>query len=315
MENPLVSIITPSLNQDRYIGDTMMSVKRQTYPRIEHIIVDGGSTDSTLEEIERLQDACDVRWFSEPDTGMYDAINKGLRMARGEILAYLNADDRYLPWTIATVVHAFELRSEASFVFGDMINVQEGARAVELLLYPPFRQGYLSRFGFLGQPTVFWRRRVFDETGGFDESLRFVADCDYWIRIGKRYQGYKVDEVLAIERDHGDAKRFAHARAVEDELHRVRARHEAPLTGSALMWPRIDRMHAFVWRRLLLARFVISWLRRRRKAIDPSQPWAFFLNAAWPIEISLGRLVASALPGSFAGSGRGMIKLGGAIEL
>jgi GT2 family glycosyltransferase len=309
-----VSIISPSLNQARYIGEMMTSVRRQTYPHVEHIIVDGGSTDSTLEEIESLQDAYDVRWLIEIDTGMYAAINKGLRMAQGDILAYLNTDDRYWPWTIATVVNAFELRPEASFVFGDMINVQEEAEAVELLLYPPFRFGYVSRFGFLGQPTVFWRRCVFDETGGFDESLRFVADCDYWLRIGKRYRGYKIDEVLAIERDHGAAKRFTHTTAVQEELQRVRAKHGAAHTGSALVSPRIDRMHALVWRRWLLARFVMSWLRRRRKAIEPSQPWASFLNGAWPVELSFGRLIASALPGSLAGSGRGMIKLGGTIE-
>ena len=101
---PLVSIITPSLNQARFLDDTLRSVRDQTYPHIEHIVIDGGSTDGTVEMLAR--NLCDerFRWLSEPDDGMYWAVNKGLRMASGSIVAYLNADDVFLPWSVAAAV-------------------------------------------------------------------------------------------------------------------------------------------------------------------------------------------------------------------
>src|SRR5690349_9655830 len=104
---PLVSIVTPSLNRVDLIESTLRSVRSQSYPNVEHIVVDGGSTDGTLEVLRRYEGTYGLRWMSEPDQGMYDAINKGLAMARGEILAYLNTDDLYLPWTIDTVVSTF----------------------------------------------------------------------------------------------------------------------------------------------------------------------------------------------------------------
>jgi glycosyltransferase involved in cell wall biosynthesis len=295
LDNPLVSIITPSLNQGRYIAAAIRSIRGQAYPHVEHIIVDGGSTDSTIEIIKHAEHTYPMRWLSEPDTGMYEAINKGLHLARGELFSYLNADDRYFPWTISTIVEAFRKHPDVGFVFGDMLNLREGS-GTELLLYPPFRLSYVSRIGFLGQPTVFWRRRVRDEIGPFDESLKFVSDCDYWIRMGKHHRGHRIDEVLAIERDHPHAKRFAQASAVNDELVRVRNRYDAVSNRTFLLGLLADRMHGFFWRRLLLARFVMWWLRRKRAKIGPGQPWSSFLNAAWPIQLSPARTLAAALP-------------------
>ena len=117
---PLVSIVTPSLNRADLIESTLRSVRSQSYPHVEHIVVDGGSTDGTLAVLRRYEGTYGLRWISEPDHGMYSAINKGLAMARGQVLAYLNSDDLYFPWTVETVVAAFRSHPEADLVHGDV---------------------------------------------------------------------------------------------------------------------------------------------------------------------------------------------------
>ena len=107
---PLVSIVTPTLNQAEYLGRTLGSVRRQTYPRIEHFVVDGGSTDATLHVLRAAESSAGMRWVSEPDDGMYDAINKGISRTTGEIVGYLNSDDLYFPWAVEAAVRVFESR-------------------------------------------------------------------------------------------------------------------------------------------------------------------------------------------------------------
>lgn len=105
---PLVSIITPSFNQGDFIADNILCIRNQMYKNIEHIIIDGSSTDDTLEVLKKYEGSYNMRWVSEPDNGMYEAVNKGLKMSKGEILAYLNSDDLYLPWTVKVVVRFFQ---------------------------------------------------------------------------------------------------------------------------------------------------------------------------------------------------------------
>jgi glycosyltransferase involved in cell wall biosynthesis len=222
---PLVSIVTPAFERANLLRHTMASVRRQTYPHIEHIVVDGGSTDGTADLLRAEEGRYPLRWVSEPDEGMYHAVNKGLRMARGEILAYLNSDDLYLPWTVETVVRAFERHRDAGFVFGDALAVDDRDGNVKLYLVLPFDLDYVRRVGFLAQPAVFWRRQVFDDVGPFDERLRFVADCDYWMRAGTRHRFVKVLEFLAVERNHDATLRQALGDSVWPELEQVRGRY------------------------------------------------------------------------------------------
>jgi glycosyltransferase involved in cell wall biosynthesis len=296
--------MTPSLNQGAFIYGMLESVRRQQYAHIEHIVVDGGSTDGTLDILREAETTYELRWLSEPDDGMYQALNKGLALVRGEILGYLNTDDRYFPWTVEIAVRALEEDSRAAFVFGDMVNVADGK--VSLLLYPPFRLDYIRHVGFLGQPTVFWRRRVAEALGGFDESLELVADCDFWIRMGARFRGRKINEVLALERDHPQAKRVAQPQELRDELRLFRAQQPG---GSAL--GRLSaRFHAFVWRRIALARFL--WA-----AIRPGSNGAYscFVREGGRVDVSLPRVAASLLPGVGGRFSRGLIQLTGFDEL
>jgi hypothetical protein len=178
-------------------------------------------------------------------------------MAVGDILAYLNSDDLYFPWTIATVVDTFNRHPDSDFVFGDAINIDDRTGRQLPLLAPPFDLDHIRRVGFLTQPTVFWRRRVHDAVGLFDESLRFVADCDFWMRAGANHRFRKVNEFLAIERNHDGTLREAQATALEEELARVRGRyvtthgpyHEHRVKLHAVrgrLWHRVMRMELLV---------------------------------------------------------------------
>lgn len=224
-QSPLVSIVTPTLNQGRYIEHTLRSVRNQTYATFEHIVVDGGSTDETIGILERYTGTYPLTWTSEPDGGMYEAVNKGLQRARGEILAYLNSDDLYLPWALESVVRHFARHPRADFVFGGMISVEEETGAEHLHFQPPFNLDFIRRTGFLGQPSVFWRRRVHEIGGGFDETLRYVADCDYWMRMGASHHFERLKEFVSVEREHGATLRESQGAEVWRELDRVRARY------------------------------------------------------------------------------------------
>jgi glycosyltransferase involved in cell wall biosynthesis len=199
---PLVSIVTPTLQRVDYLERTLRSVRAQTYPNVEHIVVDGGSTDGTLELLERYAETYNLRWISEPDRGMYDAVNKGLRMAAGEILAYLNSDDLYFPWTVDVVVEALEEHPEADVVYGDAIRVDEIHQWVVPVFMPPFSTLATAAYGSLLQPVVFLRSQVFDTLGGFDDEFAYVADMDFWLRAAPRFKFLRIAEFLALEQRH-----------------------------------------------------------------------------------------------------------------
>ena len=184
--NPLVSVVTPSFNKGPYIEETILSIKSQGYQKIEYIIIDGASTDETLEILQRYSDG--IRTISEPDNGQTDAINKGLRMAQGDILAYLNADDLYLPDTVERVVQYFGEHPDIDLVYGDIIHIDEdGGNEYNIRTGPLDINAYLGCMYYLPQPTVFFRRRVYEILGDFDASLHLAMDLDYWLRAYFRF--------------------------------------------------------------------------------------------------------------------------------
>ena len=289
---PLVSIVTPTRNRRSLLEWTIKSIRNQTYPNVEHIVMDGASTDGTIDLLRDLEGSYRLRWTSESDPGMYHAINKGLALATGEILAYLNSDDLYLPWTIELVVETFRRNPDADFVFGDAVAVDEETGNQTLYWIPPFDLDFIRRSGFLAQPAVFWRRRVFDDEGGFDESLRYVADCDYWMRMGAQRRFVKVPEFLAIERNHGDTLREATDGAVWTELAEVRSRY-VTMTGK-LHERRIEaqqRRLYWWWRFYSLALLIQSLIPRPIRR----GPWSRML-AARTTKVSRLRLLIRGLP-------------------
>lgn len=273
-DRPLVSVVTPTLNQAPFLERTLASVRAQSYPRIEHIVIDGGSTDGTLDILGRESGAGSVRFVTEPDKGMYDAINKGLTLASGEILAYLNSDDAWLPWAVETVVRRFERRRKVDVVFGDGTKIEEETGVQRVRLFPPFDRLSLANYESLMQPAVFWRRSLLDRIGGFDSQLRYVADLDYWLRAaaaGARIQ--HVNEVLAIERIHEGRLSSAQRDAMAAEDREMRARHAGEGGGPEGRKRAVER--DIRWQRRLWLMFYVA-SRLRRLPFLP-RPWRRFI--------------------------------------
>jgi glycosyltransferase involved in cell wall biosynthesis len=199
-EQPLVSVVTPSLNQGRFIRDTIESVLTQSYPRIEYLVVDGGSTDETVDILQSYGGR--FAWVSERDDGQTHAINKGWRRARGGILAYLNSDDTYRPGAVARAVDAFAANPDAGAVYGEAYHVDEGGRVIDRYPTEPFDPARLAKTCFICQPTVFLRREVVERVGYLDESRRYCMDYDLWIRAARVAPFVHVPEYLANTRVH-----------------------------------------------------------------------------------------------------------------
>ncbi len=206
-----ISIITPSYNQDGFIRQTINSVLRQGYPNLEYLVIDGGSIDSTVEVLKSYGTA--IRWVSEKDRGQSDAINKGLKMATGDILAYLNSDDVYLDQSLFAVNDFFQKHQNIKWAYGRCRIINENNQEIRKLItvYKNFwmreySYNKLLSINFINQPATFWRREITKELGFFNENEHLVMDYEYWLRIGKKYQAGFIDECLAGFRMHTQSK-------------------------------------------------------------------------------------------------------------
>lgn len=179
---PLVTIITPSYNQGNFIGATLDSVLSQSYTKLELLVMDGGSSDDTVTVLKSYNDPR-LRWVSEKDSGQSEAINKGLRAAKGEYLTYLNSDDLLLPGAIQFVVDYFGEHPDSDLVYGDCQFIDVNGQPISVEYSNPFNLAqYLSVKQTVIQPGAFWRRQVTASIGDMDEALHFTMDADYWIR-------------------------------------------------------------------------------------------------------------------------------------
>ena len=221
---PLVTIVTPSYNQGRFIRATIESVLKQDYPRIEYLIIDGGSTDETVSILREYPDR--LRWVSEPDHGQAHAINKGWRQARGSILAYLNSDDLYLPGAVAQAVAALDAHPAAAAVYGEGYHVDEEGRILERYPTEPFHADRLQETCFICQPTVFLRRDAVERVGYLGESLRYCMDYDLWIRLARAGKILiHTPHYLASTRLHADTKTLGQRGPAHAEILQVVHRH------------------------------------------------------------------------------------------
>lgn len=290
--HPLVSIVTPVLNRVDTINDSLASVAAQTYRDIEHIVVDGGSNDGTLDVIRSFEARHDFRWISEPDNGMYDAINKGLSLATGDILAYVNSDDLYFPWAVEAAVEA--LRGGEDLVFSDVVILEKrGGKAtgVTLQFYPSFDLSHYVHHDVMPQVTCFWQRAVMDSIGVFDPQLRYCGDSEYWARaLAAGYRIEHFDEISATVIDHEESFSRRDAEPLARELAMVRARF-SPLVGRATNGRRrkVADTIRWRWRQYALQR------QTRRSRPDRWPEFIGFLQRAG-LEIEGSRLLTLLAP-------------------
>ncbi|MHB8702072.1 MAG: glycosyltransferase family 2 protein [Nitrososphaerales archaeon] len=225
---PLVSIVTPTFNAGPHVEQAILSVMAQDYPRVEHIVIDGGSTDDTLSIVRKYEKR--IVWISEKDTGIYNAINKGLRIAKGEIQCFLSADDLYLPWTTRKVVESFEKHPQADVIYGDgIVSSMDGSHGIVYFNPPASKVRKFLSIGTIFTNPSFWKRRVFQYLSGYDEQFRIAGDYDFMIRASRRFKFRKIQEVLAIWRFR-KASLTASIGKLADENERIKAKNFGPMS-------------------------------------------------------------------------------------
>ncbi len=216
----LVSIITPSYNQAAYLEVAIRSVLGQDHPQIEYLIIDGGSTDGSVEIIKKFGDRL-AWWVSEPDSGQADAINKGFVRTHGEIVAWLNSDDYYLPDAISHAVTAFSLYPDTMMIHGDALAVDEQGRTINRLSGRQLSLEDLLCFQIINQPAVFVRRSAWEKAGKLDASLHFLLDHQFWIRLASMGSIRHIPQYWAAARFHAAAKNRARALDFGNEASKI----------------------------------------------------------------------------------------------
>lgn len=265
----LVSIVTPSFHQDRYIEETIRSVLAQDYPDIEYLIVDGGSTDHTVNIIRKYEDKL-AAWVSEPDRGQTDAINKGFACAKGDILAWINSDDTYEPGAVSAAVKYLQEHPDTGMVYGDCNYIDESGDVIGKFNaaqtdYRLLRRGYTH----IPQQTMFFRASLWKQIGPLDPSFYFAMDYDLWTRIARRSQIKYIPQTWANFRLHTSGKTIAADEHCWPEMIRVHYRDG----GSFL-----SIIVAKYYLRQLMAPL---WNRRRRKLLK-TDPKAFAEHPVGP---------------------------------
>jgi glycosyltransferase involved in cell wall biosynthesis len=256
----LVSIITPSFNQAAYLRQCMRSVLSQDHPELEYVVVDGGSSDDSPAIIREYADRL-AWWVSEKDSGQAEAINKGLAHCRGEVVAWLNSDDYYLPGAVTAAVRVMEAHPGVALVYSNMQAVDQEGRLLNVLRYRQQSLEDLLCFGIIGQPATFMRRAAVEAAGGLDPDFHFLLDHQLWIRLASRADILHVKDTWAAARYHAAAKNRAMAQEFGREAFRIVewASHD----------PRVQDVLKPIRRRARAAAHRVE----ARYLVDAGQPW------------------------------------------
>jgi glycosyltransferase involved in cell wall biosynthesis len=244
--NPLVTIVTPSMNQGRFIRSTIDSVLGQDYPRIEYLVLDGGSTDGTIEILRSYGER--VQWVSEPDRGQSHALNKGFRRAGGEIVSWINSDDVLLPGAVSKAVEAFQNDPDLGMVYGEGFILDEGGAVLRPFPYSePFDLWRLVCYwDSILQQSVFMRKTALEAVGWVDESMHWGLDWDAFIRIAKRFPVERLEAPMGAIRVHSGAKSDAGGFRRWRELAALSCRHAGRRITPACLIFGLDSYHEVV---------------------------------------------------------------------
>lgn len=275
-EWPKISVVTPSYNQGKFIEQTIQSILNQNYPNLEYIIIDGASTDNSVDIIKKYADHL-AYWVSEKDKNMTEAINKGFRRATGEIMCWLNTDDEYCPGALEVVARTFMANPDVDFVFGDSYNTEEDGKIFRRARHTKFNFAALVILGMIvSQPACFWRRSVFDKYGYLDESLPLSMDYEFFLRIGQHIKTKYIRKCLARFRYQSESKTctLLATRQKEDEMVKspyLKAAYKGYPSWMVLIWIHIQR--AFWYMVQGDGLYVLQGICRRALPKSMRPPW------------------------------------------
>lgn len=262
---PLLSIIVPTLNQARFIAQTLASIVGQCWPCTEIIVIDGGSTDGTADVVRRFGSAI-THFISEPDRGQADAINKGFRLAKGDLLAWLNSDDYYLPAMLDRVAPLLGDGSAPRLAYGGTIALLEQTGETKLWPAPPFDREALQSRALIYQPSALWTRALWEKTGELNIAQHFTLDWDWFLRASAHCDFTRIEAPLSVYRFHAGHKTGSGNPRRTEEICAFVEQHAGPAWGAAFRdvaavlptlvpgLTRLKRLGLFRWRTLFYRR-------------------------------------------------------------
>lgn len=223
---PKISVVTTSYNQGRFLEETIKSVLDQGYPNLEYIIIDGKSTDNSVDIIKRHQQKL-AYWVSEPDKCHSEAINKGFAVSTGEIMAWLNSDDLFLPGSLALIADEFTKQKETDVLFGDRLIIDSDSKKRAFLLARPVKGDSIRYFNTIPQETIFWRRRIWEKLDyGLDETILFALDYDLFVRFAlHNARFHHISKFIGACRFHEDTKTSKIGYLCDKDIHLIRKKY------------------------------------------------------------------------------------------
>lgn len=231
-DGPLVSVLTPSFGQARWLEDNLRSVEAQTYAPIEHVVMDGGSTDGSVRILESRTRA-GLIWASKPDNGQSDAINRAFARSSGEIIGWLNSDDAYFTCdVVAEAVRIFQTHPEVGVVYGHAVLVNGSGTLLHVLWAPPYRRALLRWYNFICQPTVFVRRSAIGRTDLVDPAFDYMMDRELWLHLSARTRFHRLDQIVAIDRHHLQRKSYTRLDLAVHDRELLLQRYQLPRRAS-----------------------------------------------------------------------------------